>query len=549
MNANGSAILIIIVTTLIVLYILFLPPGDRAELLGEGSTSAGGTGGSGTTGTAVLPSATLLDENVGHISYIDSDSRDHSMPSFSIGTRTDGNVLKEVDSLYVKSSVFDSVIQNVSFKVDTELTSDLKLSFNVGDQASGRLMVVLNGRQIINQDLNAKTSQVVSLPADQLQRYNVLTIGASSPGWAFWSTNEYQLSSLQITGNIKDLSGAEARQSFVLSEQEVENLDRALLKFYPDCEPSQAGMLKVLVNGRTVFSGRGDCGVINKVELDDRSLDVGENDVVFSTSQGSYLITNLEVTAYLKKPVYPIYYFDLDDRYFVSSASDVCGEVDSACPVGCSADEDKDCCFESGADNYWCDLETAQLGDRCVSFVTEQTCGRCESGYEDDRGRAPAACEDICGDDYDDSCPSGCSRYLDKDCCFEYSSDAYWCDDYPLGKPLSSTCKLGVEPDERSACPSRYVSDGGKRLSFTDASQSDDALRSAYRVVATMDFPNDDLKSATLLINGHELGLKTYGLEWEYDISDLVSPGSNSVQIEPARALDVTSLKVAVERR
>lgn len=551
MNANGSAILIIIITTLIVLYILFLPPGDRAELLGESTGYTGGSGsGNGGSAVAPMPSMTLLEEQIGRISYINSDEREHPLPSFRIGTRTDGNVLKEVNSVYVKSSVFDSIIENISFRVDTELTSDLKLSFNVGKQAAGRLMIVLNGKQIMNDGLSPQTSQYLSLPVDQLQRYNMLTIGVSSPGWAFWSSNEYQLDTLQITGNVKDLSGAQARQTFILDEEELENLDRALLKFYADCEVSQAGLLKIQVNGRTVFSGYGDCGIINKVELDSRMLDWGENDLVFTTDNGNYLISNVEVITYLKEPVYPIYYFEVDERYFVTDSSNdaVCGEVDGTCPIGCSADADKDCCFNDG-DNYWCDLETAQFGDRCVSYVTENTCSRCESGYEDDRGRAPEACEGLCGDDYDNDCPVGCSRYLDQDCCYEYSDDAYWCDDYPVGKPLSATCKLGVEQDERSSCPSRYVSDNGKRLSFTEDEDDPDELRSVYKVTVSMDFPTRDLKSATLIINGREFGLETYDIEWERDISKYVRPDTNSIQIEPGRAIDITDMNVVIEKR
>lgn len=549
MNANGSAILIIIITTLIVLYILFLPPGDRAELLGESTGGSGGGGSSGSSTSAPMPSMTLLDENIGRISYVDSDEREHPIPSFRIGTRTDGNVLKEVNSVYVKSSVFDTIIENISFRLDTEFTSNLKLSFNVGNGASGRLMVVLNGRQIMNDVMSSQTSQYVSLPVDQLQRYNVLTIGVSSPGWAFWSVNEYQLDTLQITGNVKDLTGAEARQVFILDEEELENLDRALLKFYADCETSQAGLLKIMVNGRVVFSGYGDCGILNKVELDSRMLDWGENDVMFSTDNGNYLITNVEVVTHLKEPVYPIYYFELDDRYFVADSGDaVCGEVDGECPAGCSDDADKDCCFEDD-NNYWCDLETSLFGDRCVSHVMTSTCDRCESGYEDDRGDAPEACEELCGDDEDNNCPSDCSRYLDQDCCYEYNEDAYWCEDYPVGKPLSATCKLGVEQDERSACPSRYVSENGKRLSFTTNEDDADDLRGAYKVKIMMDFPNDDLKSATLLINGREFGLETRGIDWERDISKYVRPDTNSIQIEPGRAIDVTSMKVTVSQR
>ena len=69
----------------------------------------------------------------------------------------------------------------------------------------------------------------------------MLTIGVSSPGWAFWQSNEYQLSTLQITGNVKDVSGAQATQNFILTEEEVEGLENCVkpekyygITYYPN---------------------------------------------------------------------------------------------------------------------------------------------------------------------------------------------------------------------------------------------------------------------------------------------------------------------------
>ncbi|MBD3209066.1 hypothetical protein GF367_01450 [Candidatus Woesearchaeota archaeon] len=555
MNANGSAILIIIVTALIVLYILFLPPQDRAELLGEtsGIESNGGWGSNGDAGTA--PSTTLLLENVGSVDYQSSDEHYHTIPSFRIGTKTEGGILKNIDSLYVKSSVFETIIENITFRIDPDVTSDARFSFNVDQQASGRLMVVLNGKQIIDKEYLPSSSQYIDLPGEQLQAFNVLTIGVSTPGWAFWRMHEYQLSTLQITGDVKDLTGAQAMQSFILDDEEVDSLDRASLRFYADCTPSETGRLTIKVNGRTVFSGYADCGVLNTVELDRRMLDWGQNEVSFITEEGTYLITNIDVKTELEEPVYPIYYFDIDSVYFTEEGGDedaVCGEVDGECPDDCSPDVDKDCCFEEDDDYYWCDLETAQLGDRCVSFVTASTCSRCGSGYEDEHGKAPAVCEEWCGDDHDGDCPLGCSKYIDRDCCFEDWDENYWCDDIPLGRPLSAVCKPGVEPDERSACPDRYYNKDGRHLSYTaddEDEESEEELRGEYEAVMELEFPNTDLKSATLVVNGRDVGLKTYDTSWSWDISDYVRSGPNSVQVVPGRSIDITSLKVSVKRQ
>ena len=546
-NASNAAILVIIITTLIVLYILFLPPTDRAELLGESSTSGTSSSGSSPSSSSSAPAMTLLQENVGHITSLNKDEVEHNLPAFSLSTKTGGSVIKEVSSVYVKSSVFDAVIKNVSFNADPDTMSSLKLSFNVGAVADGRLIILLNNQQIFNDQLKPKANGVVKLPSDLLQRYNVLTIGVSSPGWAFWQANEYTLSSFQITGNVQDLSGAQSRQSFTLSQEEVQNIDHASLRFYAECS-KDAGRLIVKVNGRTMSDSFIDCNVLNTIELDNRYLDVGENDVLFSVDGGDYQISNLMVKTYLQAPIYPIYYFDVDQKYFTAAkdtGNEMCGEVDGICPDGCTADEDKDCCADDRG--YWCDVPTAQLNDRCVSFVTESTCGRCASGYEDYRGRAPDACEGLCGDDKDGKCPTGCSAYYDKDCCFA-NNDYYWCDDAPVAQPLSAVCMAGVEPDQREYCPSTYYDDSGHRLTYTKTSDTTDELRSTYTAMLYLEFPNSDVKSGTLVINGREVGLETTRTSWEKDISSYVRPDTNSIQIEPARTMDVTSLTVKIEK-
>lgn len=550
-SSSSSAIFLIILTVLMVLYILFLPPADRAELLGVGSGGGGVSGVPTTNHPPQFQTYDLLEEHIGHLEHRNNDERVHSIPSFRISTSSEGSSVKNTDSLYVRSSAFETFIENVTFRLDTQLTSDVKLSFNVGNVADGRLIVLLNGYQIINEDLAPQTNKFISLPRDLLQTYNTLTFGVSAPGWAFWRNNEYQLSSLQITGNIKDISGSESEQVFFLSDEEIDNLERATLKFFADCVPSNVGRLTIEVNSRLLFSSIPDCNAPTTLEFDETYLFRGENDITFKSEDGSYLITSLQVKTQLREPVYPLYYFDMDDAFFSNVIEDeeVCGKVDGICPVGCHEDLDKDCCFND-RNNFWCDIETQQLNDRCVSFVTETTCARCSAGYEDHRGDPAESCEMQCGDDTDDECPVGCSAFLDKDCCFA-SGENYWCDDVPFARPLSSVCKLGVEPDERNACPDKYYNEDRQRLAHVREDiyeQPDEELKSVYKVLLTLTFPNNDVKRAEILVNGQPFGLEAATLEREYDISNEVRSGTNSIEIVPRSSMDITSMNVRIEQ-
>jgi len=491
---------------------------------------------------------TVLNERVGKVEVIRDAEREHSLSSFRIGVGAEGRVIEEVHSLYLKSSVFQSVAENVSFFIDEGLTDDVKLSFNIGRVAKGRLMIFLNGELLVNKDFEALSSHFITLPKEVLVRRNVLTFKVSSPGWAFWRTNEYQLSTVQVTGKVTDVSGAESTQAFFLSDEEVSRAERIVLKFFADCDPRTAGRLTIKVNGVRVFSGVGDCGVMNTVELDTSYVNRGDNTVSFRTDSGSYLIDNVVVKVRLAEPEYPVFYFDLDDDLFTVRKERVvvCGEIDGKCPYGCDEDLDKDCCFETSG-HYWCDVETEQLNDRCVSFVTEKTRDRCESGYEDEYGRPPLVGEGVCGDDTDGVCPAGCPRYYDKDCCFEMG-DNYWCDDVPLGRPLSAVCKAGVEPDERSACPDGYYDESGHRLRVSESlDDEEEELLSRYRVVLTLFFPNRAPKTGVVVVNGREVGFELDASEFSKDISDYVRSGTNSLEIIPRNTMDITSVRVDVE--
>ncbi len=557
-NANSSAVLIIVVTVLIILYILFLPPGDRAELLGE-STSSGSSGSgtsSGSGGTSTLPSMTLLTEQVGKLSALTDTEREHVIPSFTISTTEASTSIKDVKSLYVKSSTFETIVKNVTFNVDRDLTKDLKFSFNIGDVADGRLMIVLNGEQIVNSYYDAKSSQYVVLPKDLIMQYNVLTIGVSSTGWAFWNANEYLLTDLAITGEVTDLSGSESDQMFTLSADEVNYLDRALLKFYADCTQRVVGKLRIKLNGETIFNSVADCGSPNSIELDKKTVQSGRNELSFLTEQGAYVVSDITVKTYLEEAIMPIYYFDMDERYFTSSGKDVadtavCGEIDGYCPTDCGEDQDKDCCFEKNKNNFWCDTQPQYTGDRCVSYVTTNTCGRCLAGYEDKNGKIAQDCEETCGDDNDDYCPVGCAAYYDKDCCFEDDNN-YWCDNAPVGLPLTAVCRAGIEYDERASCPSKYYNNDGDRLTpastTTNYDDLDHAVKDGYVVKLYFDFPNREYHGATVLINGRETGFETTSISLEKDITAYVQADSNSIQIVPRKDMDITQMKVRVLR-
>ena len=550
-SAGMAGIFVAVIGLILIFYILFLTPEDRAELLGDtkpGGSSGTGTGGTGGT-TPVHISKVLLSEHIGRLDYIKTNSRQHDLPSFRISTVTDVQEIKTINSIYVKNGVMDKQFYNFTFDIDTEFAENLLLSFNVKD-AEGRLIIYLNGNIIVNTEMAVGSPPPVALPQDYLGEENLIQIAVSGVGWAFWDYNEYLLENVKVTAKITDISGSSGAQRFYVSDEEYNNIDEVKLRFYPDCKLNEVGPLTIRINGVKIYSGIGDCGTYNIYVLGKDSILSGENTLTFSTDEGSYLIDRVQVIVELEELVYPVYYFEIDDKYFTKAAEEedaVCGEVDGICPDDCTEDEDKDCCFEK-ADNYWCDLEPSHADDRCVSAIDESECQRCRSGYEDEDGSPPEECEDLCGDDTDDSCPIGCSMYYDQDCCYEVDADNYWCDDVPTDG-LESVCEEGIDVSECDDCTSGYENEDGDEpdCPATSPEEEEEALKTDYDVTLKITFVNRDDKKADVNINGHIVRLDTDKLEWTYKINDYVRSDTNSIEIIPKSTMDIANLEVKLE--
>ncbi len=60
-----------------------------------------------------------------------------------------------------------------------------------------------------------------------------------------------------------------------------------------------------------------------------------------------------------------------------------CGDnTDGVCPVGCSAEQDKDCCLTTGSNNHWCaSLPIGGVSNICKSELSIDECTLCQTGY------------------------------------------------------------------------------------------------------------------------------------------------------------------------
>lgn len=547
-GAPGSALLVLMVAFLIILYILFLPPSDREALL-EGGALPGERTGLNSYISSV--GTTPLQETIGKLTAVTDPEIEHNLQSFRIYTTTDSKLIEEISSIYIKNSAFGREFGEFSFNVDRNSAENMLLSFNIA-RSSGRLVIYFNGEQIFAGELGYGTPPPISLPKSLLKSENTISFAVSSPGVAFWRVNEYLLETVRVTGDLTDSSHSFTSQKLYLANEEIENFDNAVMSFFPDCNPSSVGVMNIFINNNNVFRGIPDCNIRNYVDLGKAILNVGENNLEFTSTAGSYIVDMLKVEVKLKTPDYPIYYFMLDEDLFVDVANEdvVCGKVDGICPENCQLYEDKDCCYGSSRNYYWCDMPTDNVADRCVNSVQAGYCERCLSGYEDRHQDPPDSCAGRCGDDTDEYCPGSCPLDYDEDCCFAENEENYWCSDMPsIG--LYATCTPSVSPSQCDTCPNDYRQEDGSRPQCPYSSESDASeelkVNSNVDVIMEVRFVDDSFKKMDVYINGVATSIEGYKSVVYRNVNDYVHDGTNTIKIVPLKDVEISSLRIKIE--
>jgi len=308
-QAGGAAALVAIIGGLIILYILFLPPAERAELLGENETVTNGD-----EVSEELGNLTLLLKQPGSLDYLKTDEYTHDLQAFNLYSSTEANILEEIDSLVIKRNLFRKDFKNITFKVlDPEHTNNILLSFSA-PKRDGNLLVYLNGDLIADKIIRNSNPSPITLPDKYIKEENVLELKVSGPGVLFWKTNQINMENIKITADITDVSGLQSKQFFFITEEEKNNLEEVKLKFVPDCSVSKVGPLEILLNNEMIYSLVPDCGILNTVTIDKKMVLEGENKLIFRTKKGNYAIYSIELETSLKKLSYPAYYFEIDEK-------------------------------------------------------------------------------------------------------------------------------------------------------------------------------------------------------------------------------------------
>ena len=314
--AMGTAVLLAVIMGSIVMYIILIPPQDRAELLDEPYSSSSTTGGAKELSKATV-SVNLMQESPRRIDYLSQNQIEHPLPVINIYTKTESKVLAEKNVAYAKKGSFSEEIATFSFDVpDLKHSANFLLTFKV-ENADGPLRMFLNGDEVFNSEITTGDSLTITLPANKVKETNELSIAATSPGLAFWATNEININNMKVVAEVTSTEAQSSKNIFLISEVEKKNLEKLVLQFKPDCIFEEVGKLYVTINGEEIYSGVPDCDLtMVPIEFSPNMIHQGENSLVFRTEKGNYVLSHVVIKSNLKEIDYPTYYFDLSNEQY-----------------------------------------------------------------------------------------------------------------------------------------------------------------------------------------------------------------------------------------
>ncbi len=313
-SAGPAAVLVAIIAAMLLVFIIVIPPEDRVDVLNEESSSSNRNGNQDDIEDEPVRENLLLEEP-GRIDFLAQTFIEHPLPVVNVFTSTQSEVLAERNVATIKKSLFSEQGATLGFEVkDVRNTDDALLGFTARD-ANAALMIYVNEEEVYNAQVVNGESYVVNLPANLLQSGNEIVFKTTSPGLAFWRTNGVELDNIKVIAEVTSTEAQVSKSTFIVSETEKTNLEEVVLRFQPECQFGEAGKLRVEINRREIYNAFPDCDVLMvPIEFPIDAVREGENEVVFSTDKGRYILSRIIVESELKEVDFPTYYFELSEE-------------------------------------------------------------------------------------------------------------------------------------------------------------------------------------------------------------------------------------------
>lgn len=300
-TAGPAAATVILTGLFIILYILFLPPADRAALLGEATADTPDP-------TIVDPIDRLLDESPGLVAPQRETSETRNLNSFTLLARGEFTPVFSSAETEIFSSRYDRRSFERSFTLDSvPVDARMSISFR---EVSGGVRVYVNGQEVYaGRPLSRSNKQILDVPINQ--GANSIRI-ESAERWWFFGRNYAQIDSVQVIASVYSPQVARSDQMFSLPRENREQLERATLRFLLSCDTSSQ-QLNIRINDQRIGSHVFDCESPQEIEIP-RSFIEDMNTISFEASRGVVSVQSPTLRFFYERSVDPLYYFHLTDE-------------------------------------------------------------------------------------------------------------------------------------------------------------------------------------------------------------------------------------------
>ena len=313
-EGKAVGVLLLIIALFVVLYMLFIPPEERADLLGEDTSDLT------TTNVPSTSSETeILADAPGIVSPNLNFGTTHNIPSVNLYVKTEPKITPLASSLIIKKALFSSTSPQLSFPFDLSADSEkviLKLDTHQGE---GTLEIDINDNTIFTEEITTKSSRIIEIPRTFLKKNNRLTFTASGPGLAFWKTNQYVIKDIVLKEEFSLVNSKEMR-TITLKQKEYETLKDANLEYILYCnkEPKKGvTLMQLLINNKNVLSRQLPC--ISKketIEIPLSLLQTQTNTVTLAIDDGDFSFHDIKLITESAEQGQPDYTFTINKETF-----------------------------------------------------------------------------------------------------------------------------------------------------------------------------------------------------------------------------------------
>jgi len=303
-SATQVTILVLLIGLAMLVYIILLPPEERATLLNETDTDFDSV-------TSTTYEKVLLSESPGEVYPRTESTIRHGLNDIELFSREEREVEPVADSLRVSKNWFSDKSKQVLFNIDDlDKIEEVSLFFSIRDY-KGRMLLRLNGALIYDGVVNVANIPI-TLPKPYLRENNLLTISSQKS----FFTSFYDLIDVKLIKTMRS-EHKETHRSFVISPAEDEAMLSARFDYFINCIRDEGGFMKIVLNGQVLFTDIVVCDVNQPpIDIDPRRLRLGTNILDFSIDSGAYQIEDPVVEVKLSKKIYPEFRFSVDDDDF-----------------------------------------------------------------------------------------------------------------------------------------------------------------------------------------------------------------------------------------